>query len=79
MLINLVSGLQESDVFADALTAANPVKDIKKRKRRSSTSNSPTDAKKECNVVPKTEEKEGKEAIKPVLKVTSFDKKYFSI
>lgn len=41
-----ISGLQESDVFADALTAANPVKDIKKRKRRSSTSNSPTDAKK---------------------------------
>ncbi|XP_014286948.1 serine/threonine-protein phosphatase 1 regulatory subunit 10 isoform X1 [Halyomorpha halys] len=63
-----ISGLQESDVFADALTAANPVKDIKKRKRRSSTSSSPSDAKKECNAIPKTEDKEGKEAIKPVLK-----------
>ncbi|XP_014259988.1 serine/threonine-protein phosphatase 1 regulatory subunit 10-like isoform X1 [Cimex lectularius] len=69
-------GLQESDVFADALTAANPIKDIRKRKRRPSTS--VTEVKKEA-VSPPVQNKP--EDPKPVFKfyqdtlITSEDKK----
>lgn len=61
-------GLQESDVFADALTAANPVKDVKKRKRRiSNTSSSSSEPKK--NSVPLSPTKT-EDSSKPVLKVS---------
>jgi hypothetical protein len=65
--------LQESDVFADALTAANPVKDVKKKKRRpsvTSSSSSNSETKKEGSpTIVKQEDKKSQEPLKPVFKV----------
>ncbi|BES89146.1 protein phosphatase 1, regulatory subunit 10 [Nesidiocoris tenuis] len=71
-------GLMESDVFADALTAANPIKDVKKKKRRPSAT--PEPVAKKGDPQPATSPR-SQDEVKPVFKfyqdtlITSEDKK----